>query len=212
MSCRQAALVLVALSQVSLATGVAYAQRQKFKIGGGAGFAFLAHPDIELGSTFALGGFFGLRFNDNVSLETGFHYARSNRVFNENGVPVDETPDTPAFRFENSRYQLDGTFVYNIGRRQPFHPFVFGGVGMRRGDEKQTDFTFEIDPETGQDILVSSEVVLNETNYEIMGHVGAGAEIYFFYNLAARAEYRLWIPKDFSQRTQQFFFAASYYF
>ena len=190
----------------------AEAQRQRFKIGGGAGFASLANPDISLGWTFGLGGFFGYRVNDNVSIESGFNFGRSNRTFNANGVPVDQSRDLPAFRFESERYQLDGSFVYNFGPRQPFHPFLLAGGTFRRRSERQTDFIFEPDPETGLPVLVDSVVVLDETTYEPTGHIGAGAEIYFMYNLAARAEYRLWIPKDWSRRTQLFLFSASFYF
>ena len=190
----------------------AFAQRQKFKIGGGAGFAWLSNPDVDHGSTAALGGFFGFRVNDNVSVETGFNFVRSNRVFNANGVPIDQAGSIPAFRFETNRYHLDGTFVYNIGRRQPFHPFVFAGGGLVRRDEKQTDFTFEPDPETGQDILVSQEVVLDGSEYEPTGHAGVGAEIYFMFNLAARVEYRMWFPRTWEKKTHQIFFAASYFF
>jgi len=212
MSFRLVAIIIVALLQWFAATDLAEAQRHKGKIGGGGGLAFLTDPDVDLGSTASFGGFFGVRFNDNVSLESGLYFVRANSLFDEFGVPVDNTPDTPAFRFETTRFHADGVLVLNIGRRQPFHPFVLFGGGVERRDDKKTDFTFEPDPTTGLPVLITSEVVLNETQYLPTVVVGGGAEIYFMYNLAARAEFRLWIPKDWGQRTQILFFAATYYF
>ena len=141
---RLAAIISVALLQWFAATDLAEAQPHKGKIGGGGGFAFLTDPDVEHGRTASFGGFFGLRFNDNVSLEGGLYFVRSNRLFDEFGV-VDETP-TPAFRFETTRFHADGVLVLNIGQRQPFHPFVLFGAGVERRDNKQTDFTFEFEP------------------------------------------------------------------
>ena len=209
---RLAATIIVVLLQLFAATDLAEAQRQKGKIGGGGGFAFLTDPDVDHGSTASFGGFFGLRFNDNLSLEGGVYFVRSNRVFSELGVPVDDTPDTPAFRFESTRIHADGVLVVNIGRRQPFHPFVLFGGGVERRDDKQTDFSFELDPDTGLVLPPELEVVLNETEYLPTAIVGGGAEIYFMYNLAARAELRFWIPKEWDRRTFIFFFAATYYF
>ena len=209
---RLAAIIIVALCQLFAATDLAEAQRHKGKIGGGGGFAFLTDPEVDLGKAVSVGGFFGMRFNDNVSLEGGLYFVRSNRVFNEFGVPVDQTPDTPAFRFKTTRFHADSVLVLNIGRRQPFHPFVLVGAGVERRDDKKADFTFEPDPTTGLPGLIDTEVVLNETRYSPTGIVGGGVEIYFMYNLAARAEFRLWIPKDWGQRTQILFFAATYYF
>lgn len=209
---RLAAIIIVALLQLFAAAGLAEAQRHKGKIGGGGGFAFLADPDVDLGRTASFGGFLGVRFNDNVSLEGGLFLVRSNRVFNDFGMPVDDTPDTPAFRFETIRIHADAVLMFNIGRRQPFHPFVLIGAGVERRDDKQTDFTFGTDPITGLPLLINTEVSLNATRYLPTGIVGAGAEFYFMYNLAARAEIRLWIPKDWGQRTQALFFAATYFF
>ena len=208
---RLAAIIIVALLQWFAATDLAEAQRQKGKIGGGGGFAFLTDPDVDLGRSASFGGFFGLRFNDNVSLEGGLYFVRSNRVFNQLGVPVDDTPDTPAFRFSTTRFHADGVLVLNIGKRQPFHPFVLFGAGIERRDDEKTDFTFD-DPTADVPMLITSEVVLNETRYLPSAVVGGGAEIYFMYNVAARAEFRLWIPKDWGQRTQILFFAATFYF
>lgn len=212
MSLRPAALVFVALLQCFAAVDLVEAQRQKFKIGGGAGFANLKAPDIEPGGTAVVGGFFGVRFNDNVSIETDFAWMRSSRVFAETGIPVDDVPDTPAFRFETNRYHLDGILMLNIGRRQPFHPFIYGGGGIIRRDEKRTEFTFETNPQTGQDTLLSQEVVSNVTEYEPAGLAGAGVEISFMYNVAARAEFRMWFPQTPDKRDRMFFFQASYFF
>ena len=102
--------------------------------------------------------------------------------------------------------------MLNIGRRQPFHPFVLVGGGVERQDDQKTDFTFEVDPVTELPALSLTEVVFNETKYQPRAIVGGGAEIYFMYNVAARAELRFWIPKEWDQRTFIFFFAATYYF
>lgn len=214
MSVRSAALTMVALLQLFAATNLAEAQRQKGKLGGGAGFAWLSSPEIDHGSTALVGGFIGYRFNDNFSLESGLYFARSNRVFNVFGVPVDKdpVPPTPAFRFESTRYHADGAFVVNLGRRQPFHPFVLVGGGVERRDQRQTEFILGIDPETGLELIVESEIVLDETEYVPTAIVGGGAEIYFMYNLAARAEVRLWVPKSWDDRTFALFFAATYFF
>lgn len=209
---RLAAIVIVGLLQAFAATDLAEAQRQKGKLGGGAGFAFLSDPDFDLGSTFLLGGFFGYRFNDNVSVEGGLYYNGSNRVYAETGIPVDQTPDLPSFRYRSNRFHADGVLMLNIGRRQPFHPFVLFGGGVRREDNKQTEFEITTDEETGAQAAVEGDVILNETNYVPNVVVGGGAEIYFMYNLAARAEFRMWIPKEWETKTYGLFFAASYFF
>ena len=211
MPSRLAAIIILALLHVFAATSIAEAQRAKGKIGGGGGFAFLTDPDIEHGSTASVGGFFGRKFNDNVSVEAGLYFVRSNRVFNAFGVPVDQNRDIPAFRFETTRFHADGVLVLNIGRRQPFHPFILFGAGLERRDDQQTDFNAEQDPDSGLPILIP-EVVLKETRYLPTGIVGGGADIYFMYNLAARAEFRLWLPKEWDQRTFILFFAATYFF
>lgn len=212
MRSRLAAITTMCVLQWFAATNLAEAQRQKGKMGGGAGFAWLADPDVNHGSTFAVGGFFGSRFNDNVSVEAGLYYMGSNRVFAANGVPVDQTRDIPAFRFETTRFHADGVVVFNIGRRQPFHPFVLFGGGVQRVDDKRTDFTFEITPPEPPPGTPVPEVTLDETRYVPNAIVGGGAEIYFMYNLAVRAEFRIWIPKEWEQHTHTFFFSASYYF
>lgn len=187
------------------------AQRQRFKIGGGAGFAVLNNPEVDHGRTSIVGGALGFRFNDNFSLETGFTFARSNRQFDENGVPVDEIRALPDFRFEANLYHLDGTFLVHLGRRQPFHPFVFAGAGLERRDEKRSDITFTFD-ENGVVLSRAEEVVFRSTAYEPEAHFGGGFDLYVLYNVAARAEFRLWLPQSSEKRTRTFFFGASYYF
>ena len=211
MQLRPAALITVVVLYALAATKSVEAQSHKFKIGGGAGLASLKDPELNLGRTFVVGALFGFRFNDNFSLETGFNLARSNRVYAEDGVPVDDVPALPAFRFQTNRYQIDTTLVYSIGRRQPFHPYILAGGGLVRRGKKRTDLVFEPD-ETDQDRLVSSEVVLDSSEYEAAAHVAAGVEIYFLYNVAARVEYRWYIPQRFDQYTRQFFFGATYFF
>lgn len=208
---RSAAITIVALLHLFAATDLAEAQRQKGKLGGGAGFAFLKDPEIDLGSTATFGGFLGRRFNDNVSIEGGIYYVSSNRVFNILGEPIDDTGGIPSFRFQTTRYHGDGVVVLNIGRRQPFHPFLLFGAGVERRDDKRTDFTAEADPETGLPIL-TPEVTFEGTEYLPTGIVGGGADIYFMYNVAARAELRFWIPKAWDERTFALLFQVSYFF
>ena len=211
MQLRPAALITLLVFYALAAPRPVEAQSQKFKLGGGAGFATMQDPELNLGRTFVVGGFFGLRFNDNFSLETGFNLARSNRVYAEDGIPVDDVPALPSFRFQTNRYQIDGTFLYHIGRRQPFQPYILGGGGLVLRDKTRTDVVFETD-ENGQERLVSSEVVLDTSEYEPAAHFGGGVEIYFLYNVAARAEFRWYIPQSFDQSTRQFFFGATYFF
>jgi len=219
MKFRQAATLPVVLLVTFLAMqGSSQAQAHRYKLGGGAGFASLKDPVFDPGSTSMLGGFLGLRLNDHFSFETRVTRAGSNREFNVNGVPLNKggnllAPEQiPVSRVRSDRYHADGTLVIYIGRRQPFHPFVFAGGGTVRRDEKQLEIEFTFDPETG-DLLTRDETVFSEvTEYELTGHVGAGFDFYFMYNLAARAEFRFWIPQTWEKRTRAFFFSATYYF
>ena len=211
MKLRPAALITAAVLCALAATKSVEAQSHKFKLGGGAGFANLHDPELSLGRTFVGGGLFGLRFNDNLSFETGFNLARSNRVYAEDGVPIEDAQAVPSFRFQTNRYQIDGSFVYNIGRRQPFHPYIVAGGGLVRREKTRTDIVFETN-EAGQSKLISSEVVLDTAEYEAVAHIGAGVEIYFLYNVAARIEYRFYIPQSFNQYTRQFYFGGTYFF
>lgn len=209
MSIRWAAALAALL--VVAAAGEVQAQRQRFRLFGGAGFATPKDPQVDLGRTAAVGGGLGFRFNDNLSVETNFTFTHSSREFDQSDVPVDQVQGIPAYRIDANRYFLDGSFLLHFGRRQPFHPFVLAGGGLVRRDDKRTDITFTFD-ENNVIIDRSEELVFNTSTYEPEGHVGAGFDLYFLYNLAARVEFRLWLPRDTEYRTRMFFFGASYYF
>jgi hypothetical protein len=185
--------------------------QQRFRIGGGAGFAVLYNPDVDHGRTADVGGSLGFRFNDNFSFETGFHFARSDRQFDATNTPIDQSQALPKYQFIGTRYHLDGSFLYHIGRRQPFHPYIIAGGGLERVDEKRTDFTFVLG-ENNVVISRSEEVVLDTTEYQPTFHFGGGFDLYFLYNVAARIEFRWWLPKDTDRSTRMFFFGATYYF
>ena len=221
MKFRQATTLPVVLLVAFLAMqGSSAAQAHRYKLGGVAGFASLKDPKFDLGGTPIFGGFFGLRLNDNFSFETRVTFAGSDREFNVIGAPLDKryignlrTPELiPVSRVRSDRYHADGTLLIHIGRRQPFQPFVFAGGGAVRRDYKQLDITFTADPETG-DLLTRDETTFAKfTEYELTGHVGAGFDFYFMYNLAARAEFRFWIPQTWEKRTRAIFLSATYYF
>jgi Outer membrane protein beta-barrel domain len=192
-------------------SSLAQAQSQRFKLSGGAGFALFSHPDVDPGRTAYIGGSLGFRFNDHLSLEGGFAFARSDRQYDENGVRVNQGQSVPAFRFQSAHYRLNGTVLFHIGRRQPFHPFVFAGAGLERTDETRTDLTFTFD-ENNVIINRTETLVFDTKSYQPAVHFGGGFDLYFLYNLAARVEYRLYVPQDTSRRTQVFFFGANYYF
>jgi hypothetical protein len=186
--------------------------QQRFRIGGGAGLAVLYNPEVEHGRTAVVGGSLGFRFNDNFSFEGGFSFARSDRQFDETGVPIDEGQSAlPKFQFVANRYHLDGSFLLHIGRRQPFHPYLIAGGGLERRDETRTDFAFTLG-ENNVIIDRTAEVVLDTTEYQPTGHFGGGFDLYFLYNVAARVEFRWWLPTDTDKSTRMFFFGASYYF
>ncbi len=205
------AATLAALVLVGPAIAVVEGQ-QRFRVGGGAGLAVLYNPDIEHGRTAVVGGSLGFRFNDNFSVETGFSFARSDRQFSELGVPIDEQQGgIPQFQWEANRYHLDGSFLYHIGRRLPFHPYLIGGGGLERRDDKRTDFTYTF----GENNVIvdrQEEVVLDTTVYEPTAHFGAGFDLYFLYNVSARVEFRWWLPTSTDKSTRMFFFGANYYF
>ncbi len=208
---KRSAASLAALLLLGPAITVVEAQ-QRFRLGGGAGFAVLYNPEVEHGRTAVVGGSLGFRFNDNFSLESGFSFARSDRQFDRLGIPIDETQGgLPAYQFEANRYHLDGSFLYHIGRRQPFHPYVIAGGGLERTDEKRTNFTFVLGE---NNVIISSaeEVVLDTTEYQPTAHLGAGFDLYVLYNVAARVEFRWWLPKDTDKSTRMFFFGVSYFF
>lgn len=210
MGYRSAAALTVTL--LFIATTRAEAQRQRYKIGGGAGFASLKNTGVDLGWGVIAGGGLGFRFNDNYSLETGLNFTRSDQAFDILGLPVEEGQGVvPVYRLEANRYHLDGTFYFHIGRRLPFHPFVFAGGGLERREEKRINFHYTYD-ENNLVTDVTEEVVFDTTEYEPEAHFGAGFDIYVLYNVAARMEVRLWLPQTIDKRTQAFFFTASYYF
>ena len=186
--------------------------QQKFRLGGGAGFAVLYNPNVELGRTAVVGGSLGFRFTDNLSLESGFSFARSDRQFDLFGLPIDENQGgLPAYQFEANRYHLDGSFLYHIGRRQPFHPYIIAGGGLERSDAKRTDFTFVLG-ENNVVISQTEEVVLDISEYQPTAHFGGGFDLYVLYNVAARVEFRWWLPPDMDRSSRMFFFGASYFF
>ncbi len=208
---KRSAASLVAL--LLLGPGIAAVEgQQKFRLGGGAGFAVLYNPEVDHGRTAVVGGSLGLRFNDRFSIESAFSFARSERQFDPEGVPIDETQGAlPSFQFEANRYHLDGSFLIHFGRRQPFHAYFIGGGGLERSDEKRTDFTFTLG-ENNVILESTEEVVLDTIEYKPTGHLGAGFDLYFLYNVAARVEFRWWLPADTDKSTRMFFFGASYFF
>lgn len=188
----------------------AAAQEQHLKVGGGAGFSFPSDPLLELERGYDLGGFFGIRFNDNFSLETGFSFQRSERQFTADNLPVqDPSTQLPAFLSESTRYHLDGILLYNIGRRQPFHPFIFGGAGILREDKRTTDLT----PLIGAEDPAAVELeTTTESEYYPVVSFGIGFDFYILYNVAARGEWRWWMTEATDRRTHRLFFAATYFF
>jgi hypothetical protein len=181
----------------------AVAQETRFKLGGGAGFAYFADPEFDLARAADLGGYIGFRFNDNVSVEIDFSFGRSKRLFTEEGEPAqDELAPFARFELQSTRYRLDGVLLYNLGRRQPFHPFVFGGAGLER----------EVIG-LRRSLTAGSEVETIDVDYLPLTTLGAGFDFYVLHNTAARFEYRWWIPPTkIDRRTSRIFFVASYFF
>jgi hypothetical protein len=211
MMSKRSAAALAALLLLGPGITIGEAQ-QRFRLGGGAGFAVLYNPEVDHGRTAVVGGSLGFRLSDNFSLESGFSFARSDRQFDQLDVPIDEAQGgLPAYQFEANRYHLDGSFLFHIGRRQPFHPYVIAGGGLERSDEKRTDITFVLGE---NDVVISTttEVVLDTTEYQPTAHFGGGFDLYFLYNVSARVEFRWWLPRDTDKSTRMFFFGASYYF
>ncbi len=208
---KRSAASLAALLLLGPAVTAVEAQ-QKYRIGGGAGFAVLYNPDVDLGRTAVVGGWLTFRFSDNFSIESAFSSAFSERQFNALNEPIDQNQGgIPAYQFEANRYHLDGSFLFHFGRRQPFHPYVIAGGGLERSDEKRTNLNFTVD-ENNVIIPGPVEVVLDATEYVPTAHFGGGFDLYFLYNVAARVEFRWWLPKDLDRTTRMFFFGASYYF
>jgi hypothetical protein len=172
----------------------------------------MSNPDIDHGRSVVVGGSLGFRLNDNFSVEGGFSFARSNRSFTEEGQPIDEAQTLPSFRFETNRLHYDGTLLIHLGRRQPFHPFVYAGAGLVQRFEKRIDIEFTLEPDTRIVQDRTEEILFDESELEFAGHVGAGFDLYFLYNLAARVEFRQWIPQTSERRTRMFLFGAAFYF
>jgi len=195
----------------------AAAQDDNFKLGGGAGFAWPKDPVFELNRAFDVGGFFGIRFNDNFSLEAGFSYAGSDRQYADDDRPIDTVDDPtvfPVISLKNTRYTLDTILVYNIGRRQPFHPFVFVGGGVFREDQVFTDLSALIpeDPLNPPDPAEIDLEVWTETNYYPALSLGIGFDFYILNNVGARGEWRWWLTNNIDRRTMRLFFAATLFF
>jgi opacity protein-like surface antigen len=217
--------LVLTLLLVLTSNSPALAQKQNFELGGGGGFTWPSDPEVSLGRGWDLGGFFGIRFNDNFSLETDFSFSRTNNQFFDESIPIVPTQEGEGWTFQpfspiepftdfglqNTQYHLDAVLVIHIGRRQPFHPFVFGGAGVLREDKKTTDLT-PLRGTATEEVETSALETKRETNYYPVLAVGAGFDFYILYNVAARFEYRLWTTKDWERRTQRLFFTAIYFF
>jgi hypothetical protein len=224
MPMRYGPLILVLLLVLSASSPV-LAQEQRFELGGGGGFSWPYAPEMSLNRAWDLGGFFGIRLNDKLSLETDFSFARSNSQFFDSSVPVLPNQQGEGWTFqpaiptepftdwglEDTRYHLDAVLVVHLGRRQPFHPFFFGGAGVLREDRKYTDLTPLRGTSAGE-IDTENLLTRTETDYYPVVAVGGGFDFYILYNVAARFEYRLWTTTEWERRTQRLFFTAIYLF
>ena len=198
-----AALLLVGLLEESAAQ-----QRHRFIVGGGGGLATLFDPNFNLGRGTNMGGFFGIRLNDNVTAELSFDFTKVSRPFTlgPGGELIFE--ESPAVLsqvlLEHNRYHLDGTLYYHFGRRKPFHPYILGGGGIVRRDLARTNF----DAETGT-IEQDQRSIDTEPTFSF----GAGFDYYLLYNVSARADMRWWVPSSgWHNRTRRIFGGVGYYF
>lgn len=196
----------LALVLALFAVSPALAQQQRGKIGGLGGITWNSDPERDLPWAGTVGGFIGLRFNDNVSLEAGFTFARITQEFTTGGQQVTENTPIQAERLlvRRTDYGLDGTLVVNFGRRKPLHPFLLGGGGIRRTDELSS---FRPDATSAPSATEST------VEYRPTAHFGGGLDIYFMYNVSARAEARYYFP-DFKNelRYLHLLFGATFYF
>lgn len=182
------------------------AERERFKLGGGGGIGFPSDPDLDLPSAGTFGGFVGYRFNDNWSIEGGFYFARFNSLFLADGTPVDQnaTFDENRISSRRSSYSAEGTLIINIGRRKQLHPFLLVGAGASRREN--------------QSVVLSPGAttvppIRRLADFVPTGHFGAGFDVYFLYNVSARAELRYTLPNfDNSLRSIRFIFGATYSF
>ena len=184
------------------------AQEQRFLIGGGGGFATLFNPNFELGRGTNLGGFFGVRFNDNVTAEISLASTNVSRAFTlgpGGNFIIETNPSVVAqVQLEQRRYHLDGTLYYHFGRRKPFHPYISGGGGVVRRSLVRTNF----DPETGT-IDQDDRTIETEPTFSF----GGGFDYYFLYNVSVRADMRWWVPGgEWHGRTRRIFGGLAYYF
>lgn len=197
--------------------------RHRFRLTTGVGLQFFADPELRLGRGASLAGSAAIRAGDNFSFETGLFFGRSNQRYTAADEPVRDVIADPAYQFRTNRYHLDGSFVFHLGRRQPFHAWVLAGGGVVRRDSLREDFDFST-PESRRDGLLATQpprprvripvgttVSLDETVYQATAHLGVGFEVYIFDYLSARAEYRIWSPRDFSHRTQQAIVGVNFY-
>ncbi len=214
------ALLLTAFLLALGAAAPAAGQAHRFRFFAGAGLQFFARPQLSLGRGAGLGGSLALRASERLSFETGLFFGRSNRRYTAEDQPVEDVLAEPAYQFRTNRYHLDGSLVFHLGRRQPFQMYLLVGGGVVRRDELREDFVYEtVDPpadgEVSQPIGIrrplKNEVTLDDATYTATAHAGVGFEVYVFDYLSARAEYRIWSPKDFSFRTQQFVIGVNYY-
>jgi len=197
---RKGPWILVSALLLGGMLGRADAQEQRFIVGGGGGFAALADPRLNLGWGTNLGGFFGFRVNDQITLEVSMDFTNVKRVFTQFGDVIVETDPRRVgeFSVDQDRYHLDGTLYYHFGRRKPFHPYIFGGGGLVRRDNTIAEFEGEI---------------VSETTHEPTVSWGAGFDYYFLYNVGVRADFRWWLPAgEWSSRTSRFFAGIGYYF
>ena len=215
---RIAALILATFAAVPLAAAPAAAQDHKFRLFAGAGLQFFARPELSPGRGAGLGGTASFRITDNLSIASGLFFGRSNRRYTATNDAVEDVVAEPAYQFRTNRYHLDGSFVYHLGRRQPFQMYFVAGGGIVRRDELREDFIYETtDSENDQAggfqirVPIGNEVTLEHTAYAPTAHAAVGIEVYVFSYLSASAEYRIWSSKDFSFRTQQAMIGVNYY-
>ena len=201
----------LALALVIAGVTVVEAQtRQRYRFGGGAGFGKLNDSDVDLGRVPVVGASLGFRFNDNVSIEFGMTSSFSDNYYDEFDDIVDELRALAAYRIQAERYDLDGTFFYHLGRREPFHAFVFAGGGLARRDRAEYDVDYTFD-ENGIAIDRTEVQVERTSAYNAQVHFGAGFDIYVLYNVAARVQFRLRVPQTTELWSRDFFFGAAYY-
>ena len=171
----------------------------------------------------SLGATAAFRMSDTISFETASGLAVRTRTTPPPTKPVRDILAEPAYQFRTNRSHLDGSLVYHIGRRQPFHAWVLAGGGVVRRDERREDFEFAFPDPMRDGLLVTqpertrlrvpigSTRTMNQTVYAPTAHIGAGFEVYVFDYLSARAEYRIWTPRPFGYRTQVFVIGVNYY-